>query len=405
MTTSTRVAVRGTRKSIPVEKTATKLETTDFYTVVDQPSGKYHTHFIPASGSGKDISNELVAIARGGGRKIKALGNDGTSTNTGVDNGVVRKFEEELETPVQHLSCLFHINELPLRHVGLKLDGTTSGPASFSGPIGQKLAQNVWELKVVNFSLVKAKTEVIPQDVLDDLSTDSNLLYRLSQIVDSGVVDPKVVCAVLGPLFHARWNTYAERALRLWLSTPRPSVPFQKLIQFIQQVYVPIWFHIKSHPHCQDGSKNFFKLIQLVMELPKTFHDIVLPVLQWNGWWAHPENIIIGMLSDDRKVIRTKAVLYIMAARKEKDSDKLRKFVVPKIKFEANFYFDMADLDTGDKMEPPLTMDISDEVINSAVETPLILPAYPCHTQSVERAVGLVSEAAKHRVGFVNRHR
>ena len=132
--------------------------------------------------------------------------------------------------------------------------------------------------------------------------------------MDSGVIDPKVVCAVLGPLFHARWNTYAEWALRLWLSTPHPSVAFKQLVQFIQEVYVPVWFHVKSHAHCQEGSKNFFKLIQLVLELPKLFHDIILPVLQWNGWWAHPENVIIGMLSDDRKEIRTRAVQYIMAA-------------------------------------------------------------------------------------------
>ena len=92
-------------------------------------------------------------------------------------------------------------------------------------------------------------------------------------------------------------------------------------------------------------------------------------------------------------------------ARREKDQDKLRKFVVPKINFKANFYFDMTDLDSEEKMEPPLTMELTDEEINSAVETPVILPAYPCHTQSVERAVGLVSESGKHRVGFVNRHR
>ena len=77
----------------------------------------------------------------------------------------------------------------------------------------------------------------------------------------------------------------------------------------------------------------------------------------------------------------------------------------PKINFEANVYFDMSDLDTGEKMEPPLTMDFSDELINSAVETPLILPSYPCLTQSVERNVALVSEAGKHRVGYISRHR
>ena len=399
------MAERGTRRSTTVTKTATKLVNTEFYTVVDQPSGKYRTHFIPASGKAKDIANEIVTTAREDNIKPQVMGHDGTSVITGEHNGVVRKVEEELEEPVQHHPCLFHVNELPLRHIGLKLDGTTSGPNSFTGPIGQKLAEDVWQLKVVSFSLVKTNTEPISQEVVNDLSTDSYLLYQLSQIVATGIVDPTVVTAVLGPLFHARWCTYAERALRLYISTPRPTVPFRKLIKFIQEVYVPVWFFVKSHPHCQEGSKNFFKLIQLVMDLPKDFQDIVLPVLQWNGWWAHPENIVIGMLADDREVIRTKAVHYIMAARRERDPDNLRKFVIPKINFQANFYFDMADLDAGEKMEPPLTMELTDEEINGGIGNPLILPAYPCHTQSVERAVGLVSESGKHRVGFGNRNR
>ena len=79
--------------------------------------------------------------------------------------------------------------------------------------------------------------------------------------------------------------------------------------------------------------------------------------------------------------------------------------MVPKINFKAKLHFEMEDLDIGEKMELLLTKELSDEEINSAVDNPLILPAYPCHTQSVERVVGLVSEAAKHRVGFDNRHR
>ena len=35
--------------------------------------------------------------------------------------------------------CLLHTNELPLRHVFAALDGATSGPDTFAGPIGKKI--------------------------------------------------------------------------------------------------------------------------------------------------------------------------------------------------------------------------------------------------------------------------
>ena len=47
--------------------------------------------------------------------------------------------EKHLERPVQWLVCLLHANELPLRHLIEKLDGGTTGPNVFSGPIGSSL--------------------------------------------------------------------------------------------------------------------------------------------------------------------------------------------------------------------------------------------------------------------------
>ena len=37
--------------------------------------------------------------------------------------------------------CLLHINELPLRAVFTSLDGPTTGPKSFEGPIGKEVVQ------------------------------------------------------------------------------------------------------------------------------------------------------------------------------------------------------------------------------------------------------------------------
>ena len=55
--------------------------------------------------------------------------------------------------------------------------------------------------------------------------------------------------------------------------------------------------------------------------------------------------------------------------------------------------------------EPPLTMDLSVDSIMQYISSPLILPPYPNHTQSVERMVRVVCEVAGKRVGYLARHR
>ena len=80
----------------------------------------------------------------------------------------------------------------------------------------------------------------------------------------------------------------------------------------------------------------------------------------------------------------------------------MRKFEPPLINFESNRFCDMVDLDL---TEPPVTKDLPDEVILSALSAPLILPAFPNNTQGVERMVRVVTLAAVKRAGHAARHR
>ena len=61
--------------------------------------------------------------------------------NTGHKGGIIRGLEELLNRPLQRAICQLHANELPLRHLFQHLDGVTTGPKSFSGPIGLALAK------------------------------------------------------------------------------------------------------------------------------------------------------------------------------------------------------------------------------------------------------------------------
>ena len=72
---------------------------------------------------------------------------------------------------------------------------------------------------------------------------------------------------------------------------------------------------------------------------------------------------------------------------------------------QATIYVDLIKWEDEQKTEPPLTIALSKETILSAFEQPLMLPAYPNHTQAVERNVPVVTESCKQKVGYSARHR
>ena len=73
-------------------------------------------------------------------------------------------------------------------------------------------------------------------------------------------------------------------------------------------------------------------------------------MMQDNGHWAHPENVVIACLSDPSEEIRRKGVQFIRQARQAFDKEEdVRKFVPPKINFESNRFCDLVDLDSAEK--------------------------------------------------------
>ena len=74
---------------------------------------------------------------------------DNTSVNTGWKNGSVVKLEDKLGRNLHTVGCGLHQNELPLCAIFKKLDGVTTGPQSFNGPLGK----NVKRTSTVNHKL------------------------------------------------------------------------------------------------------------------------------------------------------------------------------------------------------------------------------------------------------------
>ena len=103
------------------------------------------------------------------------------------------------------------------------------------------------------------------------------------------------------------------------------------------------------------------------------------------------------MISDERQNIRELGLRRILKARLEK-SPTLREFRIPKLNFDAGEYFDLIDWQDTAVTEPPLTVNVSEADIRLFVAThgdsTVEFHRYPCHTQSVERCVKIVTEAS-----------
>jgi len=154
-------------------------------------------------------------------------------------------------------------------------------------------------------------------------------------------------------------------------------------------------------------------MIKLSRYLVPEYRDIVDSVIQRNGYFAHSENIILAMLTDDREMIRELACRRIIAARAENaDSSTIRHFRVPLLNFAATDYTDLVDWQSIDRSEPPMTKYLIDSELQVCVQTRVFekinLQAFPCHTQATERCIRLVTQASgavygeEQRDGFIS---
>lgn len=364
--------------------------------LIQEPGSIYLGYVVPNVGTAKGIeisiaeflSREEILL-----HELMAIGCDGTNVNIGKNGGIIRLFEKRLQKPLQWIVCLLHMNELPLRHLFLHLDGCTSGPKSFSGPLGKAL-ETCEQLPVKKFQPIDG--EMLTEMAID-LSTDQQYLHNIVTAVITGVFPEDLSNKSPGKLSHARWVTRANRILRLYVATETPSEKLITLATFVVKVYAPSWFLIKNKPSCKDGSRHLFYIISASRYLSEDLKKIIDPVIQRNSYFAHPENMLLAMLTDDKKHIRELAARRILKARSTQQTSTTRLFELPCINFNAATYIDL--INWQEKItEPPILKIFSDQEIRHVVETGdedhLTFLRLPCHTQAVERAVKMTTEAA-----------
>ena len=110
------------------------------------------------------------------------LGADGTTVNTGHLNGSMRNMELRLGRPLQRAVCTLHQADLPLRKMFEHLDCPTTGPRSYSGPIGKLPKSDQLHLTPLNHHFTPLNLADIPPlspEVKEKMSTDAVLLHSM----------------------------------------------------------------------------------------------------------------------------------------------------------------------------------------------------------------------------------
>ena len=197
------------------------------------------------------------------------LGADGTTVNTGHLNDSMRNMELRLGQPLQRAVCTLHQAELPMRKMFEHLDGPTTGPWSYSGPIGKLLKSDQLHLTPLNHHFTPLHLADIPPlipEVKEKMSTDAVLLHDLSQYVNTRIPgSDNLAQRKIGPLNHSRWLTHATRIERLLLST-NPDEPFYSNLVLLATYITAIYFtghkELKYKPSITDSPAHFYNQIR-----------------------------------------------------------------------------------------------------------------------------------------------
>ena len=394
----------------------------EHYSICDALSGNYITHLtVGASKRNPSMkaADHLATLMfewlceNQLDERIQAIGGDSTNVNTGYKGGAIALLEQKLGRKLIWLICALHTNELPLRHLLIDLDGPTVSDNKFSGAIGKSIHQ-VMDMQILtDVPDIGVPIQLIDLEdkILRDLSTDQRYMHRIVSAIKARKVPADLQNTKIGPHNHARWLNLANRLCRMWCCKHNfdedNTHKLKKLVQFVVGVYALMWFMIKRDWKWFHGPSHILLQLKLLKEMDDGIVDIVTPHVMSSAWNAHPEAVLQAMLCSDRLPEREFAVSKILQLRNgaEKGNASARTFRVPPINMEAKELEDLINWKDPNLTihEPLLTCDFSKEELLRVVDTPMTVPKFPVHGQSIERCVQAVTRASSSVFGHDRR--
>ena len=316
---------------------------------------------------------------------------------------MIAHLESAIGRKLNLIGCGLHLNELPLRHVFTLLDGKSTSATGFKGKIGKQLDAAINKEPVIDFEAIPTELPDLDEEVARDLSTDQNLMYRYLKGIASGQLDQRTAKAQLGPLNHSRWLTLAVRILALYSRTVEPCMELKILANFVQQVYGPFWFEYKKAETFLEGPRILHKMAQSIVnmnfpvdtpaELKENVVNEAINPLRRNAFCCLGENFLLSMIYSKDEDLRMKGIDKVIALKGEPSL--IHKVRPPVLNINARQWSEMVDLETLVSAVPAYLNKKSLEELEGMRDEPGEPPNYPIHSQTVERAVKLVSEATK----------
>lgn len=100
----------------------------------------------------------------------------------------------------------------------------------------------------------------------------------------------------------------------------------------------------KTRPHCTNGVKNVWHLINSSRYLQEELIIIIDPAIERNGYFGNTENMLLCMMYDELTHIRTLDFKRILNARKAKNKQsEIRPYFIPPLNFKVQDYIDIVD--------------------------------------------------------------
>ena len=389
--------------------------TEDHYTLTQEPQGKYLHHFTPDGTTSDKIAEGVYEWVEQHGAKesLIVIGGDSTNAITGVKGGALTLLEDLLGHKCHWSICMIHLNELPLRHLLKSLVGSTKSDTEFEGIIGS-LISKVDDLPVnYNFRAIVGQEDLIflPEQIIKSLSTDQYNCYLLVKAIKSGLISKDLANLKCGATCHSRWLTTGQALLMLWTRDHglqgNELGTLELIVQFIIDSYLKLYFDIKVKNTLVDAPYHVLTAVRIFQNQPKDVQEPIKKCMIRGAFIAHPENVILSLLASEVEEDRSFAIDKILQVRDEDSSEfgnmNVRSRKTPEINFNATSLKNLIFWDKIKCYEPVFTCKLSREEIKSFKDSPMSVPYFPIHTQSTERAVQLVSDAATKVYGHEKR--
>lgn len=335
------------------------------------------------------------------------LQGDSTRANTGWKGGTHAHLEKMLGRKLFWSICVLHTNELPLRHLITSIDGPTSSDTGFTGPVCSLLS-SVNEMQYnAEFRGVPGGEDLteIPEYILVNMSTDQQVSYQLVQAVKRGVLPSELQEIKCGKVSHSRWLTTAQSLVYMWTRkhglTGKELNTLEILVKYCLQVYFKLYYDIKVHHRLEDGPKHILTQLRVMRSQPKKVQTAVTFYVRTGAWFAHSECVLLSLMASQSEDDRRFAVTQILKLRagEEYGDTSVRPRITPKLNLSATSLQTLISWQPGQVHEPAFTCSLSGDQIQEILVKPYEVPEFSIHTQSTERVVKQVTEAAAAVVG------